>query len=469
MQAVPLTIVCGPANCGKVALLVQRFLDAVDGGQNPFLVVPNRSDAELVERELLRRRGAVLGGSVGTFDDLFGLVLERCGEAPLVLSPAQRRLVLAEVIGAAELEALQAPARSPGFADGLARMFDELTVSDEPAAVGRRLARLGGGQRFDEIRALRTAYLDRLAALGALDRAGMRARGAELVASRLDAWDGAPVLAHGFEDVTGVQLAALRALAGRGPVTVSLPYETGREAFAAVRPAMDALTAGPHELVELPPGDHADSPVLLHLERSLFALRDAGRAPEPDGSVVLLEACGMRGVADQVAAEALRLVREDGIPPEQICVIVTDTAPWRQVLESAFAAHELPAEVDATVELPTTAFGGALLALLRFAWFDGDRADLFRYLRSPFSGVLRRTVDHAEGRLRGRGMITGEHVRATLRELEYDRLLAAVDELEDDGDPLDQVERRVRTRRRSSTARRPAAMSPPVRTASRWR
>ena len=79
---------------------MQRFLDAVDGGQNPFLVVPNRSDAELVERELLRRRGAVLGGSVGTFDDLFGLVLERCGEAPLVLSPAQRRLVLAEVIGA---------------------------------------------------------------------------------------------------------------------------------------------------------------------------------------------------------------------------------------------------------------------------------------------------------------------------------------------------------------------------------
>ena len=387
IQAVPLTIVCGPANCGKVALLVQRFLDAVDGGQNPFLVVPNRSDAELVERELLRRRGAVLGGSVGTFDDLFGLVLERSGEAPLVLSPAQRRLVLAEVIGAAELETLAAPARSPGFADGLARMFDELTVSDEPAAVVRRLAGLDGGQRFDEIRALRAVYLERLAALGALDRAGMRARGAELVASRLDAWDGAPVLAHGFEDVTGVQLAALRALAGRGPVTVSLPYETGREAFAAVRPAMDALTAGPHELVELPPGGHADSPVLLHLERSLFALRDAGPAPEPDGSVVLLEACGMRGVADQVAAEALRLVREDHILPEQICVIVTDTAPWRQVLESAVAAYGLPAEVDAAADrvpdhgVRRRAARAAPLA----CWFDGDRADLFRYLRSPFS------------------------------------------------------------------------------------
>ena len=305
---------CGPANCGKVALLVQRFLDAVDGGQDPFLVVPNRSDAELVERELLRRRGAVLGGSVGTFDDLFDLVLERCGEAPLVLSPAQRRLVLAEVIAGAA-------AGRAGRAVALARLRRRPgrgCSTSSPSATSRTPSPAGwvrstAARRFDEIRALRAAYLERLAALGAVDRAGMRARGAELVASRLDAWDGAPVLAYGFEDVTGVQLAALRALAGRGPVTVSLPYETGRDAFAAVRPAMEALTAVPHELVELPPGDHADSPALLHLERALFSLRDAGPAPEPDGSVVLLEACGMRGVADQVAAEALRLVREDGM------------------------------------------------------------------------------------------------------------------------------------------------------------
>ena len=173
-----------------------------------------------------------------------------------MLSPAQRRLVLAEVVGAAELETLAAPARSPGFADGLARMFDELTVSDEPAAVGRRLAGLGGGQRFDEIRALRAATSSGWRRWAAPTARGCGRAAAELVASRLDAWDGAPVLAYGFEDVTGVQLAALRALAGRGPVTVSLPYETGREAFAAVRPAMDALTAGAHELVELPPGDH---------------------------------------------------------------------------------------------------------------------------------------------------------------------------------------------------------------------
>ena len=39
------------------------------------------------------------------------------------------------------------------------------------------------------------------------------------------------MFAYGFEDVSGVQLAALRALAARCPVMVSLPYEPGRPAL----------------------------------------------------------------------------------------------------------------------------------------------------------------------------------------------------------------------------------------------
>ena len=168
----------GPANCGKVALLLDRFLEAVDGGAEPFLVVPNRSDAELVERELLRRRGAVLGGAVGTFDDLFE---PRAG--------ALRRGAAGALAGAAAAGAGRGdrarpswmrwapPRASPGFADGLARMFDELAGQRQP---DRRRAPAGGARRrraSTRSRALRTAYLERLAALGALDRAGMRARG----------------------------------------------------------------------------------------------------------------------------------------------------------------------------------------------------------------------------------------------------------------------------------------------------
>src|SRR2546429_385058 len=64
-----LTLLAGPANAGKVALLLERYLTALD--REPFLIVPNRSDVGRVERELLASCGALLGGQIGTFDDLF--------------------------------------------------------------------------------------------------------------------------------------------------------------------------------------------------------------------------------------------------------------------------------------------------------------------------------------------------------------------------------------------------------------
>src|SRR5947208_2559120 len=74
-----LTLLAGPANAGKVALLLERYLTALD--REPFLIVPNRSDVGRVERELLASCGALLGGQIGTFDDFFRLWLrgpDRC-------------------------------------------------------------------------------------------------------------------------------------------------------------------------------------------------------------------------------------------------------------------------------------------------------------------------------------------------------------------------------------------------------
>ncbi|HSS53626.1 MAG TPA: PD-(D/E)XK nuclease family protein [Gaiellales bacterium] len=430
----PLTLLLGPANCGKVAQLFDRFAEQIDAGAAPTLVVPTRPDVELAERDLLARRSAVLGGMIGTFEDLFERVLERCGEPSAALATLPRRLVLEQVVREAGLDQLAAPSRFSGFVDGLGRMFNDLAGSAPPELLERRLAAFAEPGRRLELAVLHGAFRARLAELGIRDRAGGHGRAAELLETRLEAWDDSPVFAYGFEDMSGVQLAALRALAARCPVMVSLPYEPGRPALAAVRPAVAALTEGPHELVELPPADHVDSPALRHLERTLFDERDAPPPPERDGSMVLLEACGMRGVADQVAFEALALIRQ-GIAAEQIAVLATDTGRWRLALESAFAALDVPVDVDAQVGLGETAFGQALLGLLRFAWFDGDRADLFRFLRSPFSGVPRATVDYAEGRLRGRGALRHDEVQGLLEELDYARLLAAPDRLAGSGDP----------------------------------
>src|ERR671937_139851 len=175
-----LTLLAGPANAGKVALLLERYLAALE--REPVLIVPNRSDVDRVERELLERCGALLSGWIGTFDDLF----ER---------------------------------------------------------------------------------------LGLWDRDLLRRAAADRLASDLDAWHGEPVFAYGFEDLTGAEWALLQALAGRAEVTVSIPYEPGRAAFASLSRTIDDLTAlADGRIEELPPrfGDVAE-PAIAHLERALFS------------------------------------------------------------------------------------------------------------------------------------------------------------------------------------------------------
>ena len=76
----------------------------------------------------------------------------------------------------------------------------------------------------------------------------------QLLEQRLEAWDERPVLAYGFEDMTTAQVRALLALAARVDVTVSLPYEVGRPAYAAVSPLVEALSSSSPEVIELPPG-----------------------------------------------------------------------------------------------------------------------------------------------------------------------------------------------------------------------
>jgi ATP-dependent helicase/DNAse subunit B len=385
----------GPANAGKVALLLERYLEAVEC--EPVLIVPNAADVDPIERDLLARSGALLGGTIGTFDDLFRQIAwtDADGVRPLI-GDAQRRLLLARIAGGSELDGLAESSRFPGFAHALGE-----AIADAEEGL------LGPDDLDGPFAGLYARYRAELDRLGLWDRQLLRAHAAELVGRELGAWDGRPVFAYGFEDLTGAQWALVEALAGRCEVTISLPYEPGRVVFASLeRTANDLAGLADGRVEELPPrSDWFDVPALAHLERTLFR-EDAvpGDQPPPlDGAVRFLEAAGPRAALELVADDVLSLLR-NGTRAEEIAVVCPGIERFRAPLATAFGAAGVPYAIEGSVPLERTPFGRALLGLLRYAWLGGTRRDLFGFLRSRFSGQPRSRVDFVEGRLRGRAV-----------------------------------------------------------------
>lgn len=363
----PLALLVGPANAGKVARLLDRYLTSAD--RQPVLIVPNRADAERVERDLLARSPGLLGGWIGTFDDLFERIARsaRRSDVRQRIGTVQRSLLVSRVVARvrdhdpAGLGPLEST-RFPGFADALADAIADLES-----------ALIEPGEIEGPLEPLYRAYRDELDRHGLWDRELERRYAADLVAGEFGGWEGAPVFAYGFEDLTGAQWALLEALAGRAEVTVSLPYEPGRAAFASLeRTAADLTRLAGSAVEELPAQSCYDAPALAYLERALFTddARVPGEPPRLEGAVRFFEAAGPRAALELVGEEVLALVRS-GTPADEIALVCPTLEAWRAPLATAFGALGIPYALEGRISLGRTSFGHALVSILRYAWLDG--------------------------------------------------------------------------------------------------
>ncbi|HKT44940.1 MAG TPA: PD-(D/E)XK nuclease family protein, partial [Gaiellaceae bacterium] len=146
---------------------------------------------------------------------------------------------------------------------------------------------------------------------------------------------------------------------------------------------------------------------------------------------------GSRGTLELLAEEVLALAR-GGMPLEHIGLVVPSYDRIRGTLETVLGSFGIPYALDGELRLTQTPLADALAAILRFAWGGGTRSDLFRFLRSPFSGLERRAVDFVEGRLRGRAVQTPERVVEEAERLRGGPL-PALEELRAAADPVEAV------------------------------
>ena len=245
----PLDLIVGPANAGKVAELYRRHRASLEAGGLALLVVPNLPALWRAERELLQR-GVLLGGLVVTFDGVFERALRLAGADRAALPPARRRLELARLIAGVELGTIGVSAAGARFPDALGRLFDRLgSALVDPAAFAAAAA---GDDAGEDLARLYAAWWARLDELGAWDAPRRRVEACGLLAREVTAWDGTPLHVQGFEDLSHAQETVVRLIAERAGAVVTLPYEPGRAAFAALSGSVARLAEG-SEIHEMPP------------------------------------------------------------------------------------------------------------------------------------------------------------------------------------------------------------------------
>jgi len=413
----PLHLVTGPANAAKARVVLERARSRA--AQSPLLVVPTVADVEIYRRELAGG-GTVLGVRVERFAGLERELAYRAGVPGRTLTTLQAERVAAAAIGATPLERLQAAAATPGFPAALVAFAGELGEAriDPPrfvAALRAWAAQDPGRAAFaEELGALVLAYRR------AAERTGRRDR-PQHVTAVLDAlrndparWGGTPVFLYGFDDLTPLQRDVIDTLANAvgAEVVLSLTFEPGRAAFAARATLHQELLAlGATEDVQPAVPDYYDAPVLHHVERSLYEPEVADRAA-PRDAVLALEGGGERAEVELVAAEVARLIREDGVPPDEIAIVHRGLDAAAPLIDLVLRAYDVPAAVRRTIRVGHTALGRGLVAMVRCALLDASADELLAWLRTP--GLLKTPAfaDRLEARARRDGARTAKQARA---------------------------------------------------------
>ena len=416
-----LELVVGPVRSGKLGVLLDRFAAACEAGARPLLLVPAAFERDALEREACRSAGAVLGGEVVTLDTLIERVL---GGEVAVASEALDR-VLRRRVALAQGSALGL--RPAALASALERLAREC---DRAGAAPGALERAPGGDA--RLAPAYAAYEAALAASGRARRGQLVVRAAERLERELAAWSGAPVFAYGFDDLSPAQLRLLAALAGRCDVLLALPYEPGRPLLGSLDVAFEWLAASAERVEELRPAAYGAPTSVVALARGAFSARSEP-PPARDGAVRLVEAAGTDGEATAVAAEVCRLLRL-GLAADEVLVVAPDGYDC-EPLAVALERSGVEVVLDTSERLTGLPAGHALRSLCRVAWADGDRDDLFAWLRLAGSSWVPSRAHESEAKLRGRNIADAARSERDLLASEPPRPVAELSALRSASDP----------------------------------
>jgi ATP-dependent helicase/nuclease subunit B len=318
-----------PAASGKTHQCLDRVRQAKAAHPMApvWILVPDRLQTKAIRRRLAEGGGA-FAVHVGTFGDLYTMVLRRSGRAvPIATDPMIYRLIQGTIDGlldGGQISHFASIASTPGFIRTLVDRIAEFKRSRLFPGSLLDAAR-DHGPGLLEMGRVYAAYQRLLEEAGWTDPEGLNWLAVEALER-----DDHPirniqlVVVDGFDSFNASQMAAIRLLGAAVPeVIVTLPGHPAlpRPVHRRFTRALETLrSALPEALLEEPLSGTRLAAPLAHLEAKL--LESAGERQPAERNVSFLEA---RTPVDE-AREALRWIKarivRDGLLPDE-CALVT--------------------------------------------------------------------------------------------------------------------------------------------------
>lgn len=433
------TLLCGPARCGKTERMLARYRQALremPPASTLWLAPTQRSAWDVRGRLLDDSLPACLAPGAMTFAQFALSVLSASPQVVEPVGDLQKRQLLRRIVdrlaAQGELKHFAPIADTSGLIELLSQFVGELKRREIwPEDFDRACRRRGLSHKDRELTAIYAEYQRLLQDHNLYDAEGRFWSARALLRDGQTApYEGLRlVVADGFSDFTRTQHEILEVLADRvDELFVTLPLERDDKPGGAAHSPRDGtrrddLFARPlatlrqfrqrHEgliVEELPRPEKSLWPALAHVEAELFRnSRQPKPAPDTSG-IEILPAARQLGEVELVAAEIkLLLTRGDEaggvVLPGDVAVVVRSLTDYAALVREVFARFGIPAAIETGRRLDEAPALAALVSLLRLDLEDWPFRRLLavlgnNYLRPAWPEYSPRAVAACERAIR---------------------------------------------------------------------